>query len=86
MRIKLKAERQKSKDSRYKGILFFLFSFFFFFAASAQCAMCRASLESNGDTKQAEAVNDGIVYLMAIPYILVGLLGFLIYRMYTKRK
>ena len=86
MRIKLKAERQKSKDSRYKGILFFLFSFFFSLTASAQCAMCRASLESNGDTKQAEAVNDGIVYLMAIPYILVGLLGFLIYRMYTKRK
>ena len=86
MRIKLKAERQKSKDSRYKGILFFLFSFFFSLTASAQCAMCRASLESNGDTKQAEAVNDGIVYLMAIPYILVGLLGFLIYRMYTRRK
>ena len=86
MRIKLKAERQKSKDSRYKGILFFLFSFLFSLAASAQCAMCRASLESNGDTKQAEAVNDGIVYLMAIPYILVGLLGFLIYGMYTKRK
>ena len=86
MRIKLKADRQKSKDSRYKGILFFLFSFFFSLTASAQCAMCRASLESNGDTKQAEAVNDGIVYLMAIPYILVGLLGFLIYRMYTKRK
>ena len=86
MRIKLKADRQKSKDSRYKGILFFLFSFLFSLTASAQCAMCRASLESNGDTKQAEAVNDGIVYLMAIPYILVGLLGFLIYRMYTKRK
>ena len=67
----------------------FVFGICFFFigiSANAQCAMCRASLESNGDTKQAEAVNDGIVYLMAIPYILVGLLGFIIYRMYTKRK
>ena len=86
MQTKSKIKNQKTKDSRYKGILFFLFSFFFSLTASAQCAMCRASLESNGDTKQAEAVNDGIVYLMAIPYILVGLLGFLIYRMYTKRK
>ena len=69
-----------------KGLLFTLYSLLFTLNSKAQCAMCRASLESNGDTKQAEAVNDGIVYLMAIPYILVGLLGFLIYRMYTKRK
>ena len=52
----------------------------------AQCAMCRASLESTGDTAQAEAVNDGIVYLMAIPYILVALAGYYIYRMYNKKK
>ncbi|TDP61441.1 hypothetical protein [Flavobacterium dankookense] len=86
MQTKSNIKSQKSKDSRYKGILFFLFSFFFSLTASAQCAMCRASLESNGDTKQAEAVNDGIVYLMALPYILVGLLGFIIYKMYNNRK
>ena len=34
-----------------------------------------------------EAVNDGIVYLMAIPYILVGVLGYAIYRLkYGKKK
>jgi len=48
--------------------------------ASAQCAMCRAVLESEGNTAAAEGVNDGIVYLMAIPYILVGGLFFYIYR------
>ena len=48
--------------------------------ASAQCAMCRAVLESNGDTSVAEGINNGIVYLMAIPYILVGALIFLVYR------
>ncbi|WP_394332997.1 hypothetical protein [Flavobacterium terrae] len=48
--------------------------------------MCRASLESTGDVSQAEAVNDGIVYLMVIPYILVGLIGFAVYRMYQKKK
>ncbi|WP_394973447.1 hypothetical protein [uncultured Croceitalea sp.] len=46
----------------------------------AQCAMCRAALESEADTSQAEGINNGIVYLMAIPYILVAGLFFIIYR------
>jgi hypothetical protein len=48
--------------------------------ATAQCAMCRAVLESNGDNAVAEGINNGIVYLMAIPYILVGALIFFVYR------
>lgn len=46
----------------------------------AQCAMCRAALESEADNSQAEGINNGIVYLMAIPYVLVGGLFYLIYR------
>ncbi|WP_053992960.1 hypothetical protein [Mangrovimonas sp. TPBH4] len=45
----------------------------------AQCAMCRAVLESEEGLSAAEGVNNGIVYLMAIPYILIGGLGFIIY-------
>ncbi|WMI69411.1 hypothetical protein RBH95_03355 [Mangrovimonas sp. YM274] len=45
----------------------------------AQCAMCRAVLESEEGQSAAEGVNNGIVYLMAIPYILIGGLGFIIY-------
>jgi hypothetical protein len=48
--------------------------------------MCRASLESEGNTVKGEAVNDGIVYLMIIPYILVGVVGVVVYRMYSKKK
>lgn len=48
--------------------------------AEAQCAMCRAALESEADTSQAEGINNGIVYLMAIPYLLVAGLFFVIYR------
>lgn len=55
------------------------------FASQAQCAMCRASLESTGNKTKVEAVNDGIVFLMAIPYILVAIIGFVIYRMYYKK-
>ena len=54
-------------------------------AASAQCAMCRASLESEGNKTKVEAVNDGIVFLMAVPYIIVAVIGFAIYKMYYKK-
>jgi len=50
----------------------------------AQCAMCRAVLESEADTSIAEGVNNGIVYLMAIPYILVGGIAFFLYKKYAK--
>ncbi len=48
--------------------------------AEAQCAMCRAVLQSEGNVSAAEGVNNGIVYLMAIPYILVGGLFYVVYR------
>jgi uncharacterized membrane protein len=48
--------------------------------------MCRAALAGDSNIKKAEAVNDGIVYLMVIPYLLVGIIGYLIYRMYQSKK
>tara|TARA_R110002050_G_scaffold654_1_gene4518 strand:+ start:1863 stop:2081 length:219 start_codon:yes stop_codon:yes gene_type:complete len=50
------------------------------FDAVAQCAMCRAVLESESSGKAAEGINNGIVYLMAIPYVLVAGLFYFIYR------
>ncbi len=50
----------------------------------AQCAMCRAVLESEEGQQTAKGVNNGIVYLMVIPYILIGLVGYLIYRNFKK--
>lgn len=47
---------------------------------NAQCAMCRAVLESEEGQTTAQGVNNGIVYLMIIPYILIGGLAFFIYR------
>ncbi|TJY32521.1 hypothetical protein [Pontimicrobium aquaticum] len=54
--------------------------------AEAQCAMCRAVLESEDGMKAAEGINNGIIYLMIIPYILIGGLGFVIYRKLSKEK
>lgn len=48
--------------------------------SEAQCAMCRAVLESGENTSVAEGINNGIVYLMAVPYILVAGLFYFIYR------
>jgi len=82
-----KEYRTKKIENRlFNIVVYSLFSILFSLQGYSQCAMCRASLESTGETTQVQAVNDGIVYLMAIPYILVGLAGFYIYRMYNKKK
>ncbi len=52
----------------------------------AQCAMCRAVLESEADGGTAKGINNGIVYLMAIPYLLVGGVVYAIYRSRKKEK
>lgn len=48
--------------------------------ASAQCSMCRAVLESEADQSTAEGINEGILYLMIFPYLLIGGVGYFIYR------
>ncbi|WP_298550010.1 hypothetical protein [uncultured Algibacter sp.] len=69
-----------------RTIIFLLFSLCFFIRSNAQCAMCRAVLESEEGQTAAEGINDGIVYLMAIPYILVAGIGYFIYRKYNTLK
>lgn len=53
---------------------------------NAQCAMCRAVLENNADNSVAEGINDGIVYLMIFPYLLMGGLGYYIYKTHQNKK
>ncbi|MDG1263140.1 MAG: hypothetical protein P8N57_00890 [Flavobacteriaceae bacterium] len=50
----------------------------------AQCSMCRAVLESEEGQQTAKGINDGIVYLMAIPYVLVGIVGYVVFRLLKK--
>lgn len=40
----------------------------------AQCAMCKASVESSQGQKNSVAggINQGILYLMAVPYLLLA--------------
>lgn len=55
--------------------------------AVAQCAMCRSNVEANiqsDNSKVGSGLNSGIVYLMAIPYILAATVGFFWYK-YNRR-
>ncbi|HEY4617779.1 MAG TPA: hypothetical protein VIH09_06255 [Flavobacterium sp.] len=74
------------KINKLQASLFALCLFVLSVSANAQCAMCRAALGGEGNKAQAQAVNDGIVYLMLIPYVLVAGIGFAVYRLYRKKK
>lgn len=60
-------------------------SFFIYQLSNAQCAMCKAVVES-GNLSQAEGLNSGILYLMIFPYILVGTLLYFIIKYKRNRK
>lgn len=71
--------------TKIKIFAFTILTLFTSYTGFAQCAMCRAVLESEETGVTAEAVNDGIVYLMAFPYILVTAVGIIVYRIMNKK-
>jgi hypothetical protein len=66
----------------------FLWLLLFFFLllpeTYGQCSMCRAVLESGEAKETAKGINNGIVYLMAIPYLLVAFVGYQVYKLLKK--
>ncbi|WP_324676488.1 hypothetical protein [Hymenobacter sp. GOD-10R] len=55
----------------------------------AQCSLCSSQVESARTEKDAQdfsGLNTGILYLMTIPYLLVGAVGFFWYRYSHQRK
>ncbi|MCB0571333.1 MAG: hypothetical protein KDC66_16290 [Phaeodactylibacter sp.] len=51
-------------------------------SVQAQCPMCRMSAESNlqNGGVDGRGLNNGILYMLATPYLLVGLVGFIWWR------
>ncbi|MCF8430234.1 MAG: hypothetical protein K9G64_08895 [Bacteroidia bacterium] len=88
MLSKVQRQKVKVKSQKYllKKFYFLLFTCFFLLEGNAQCAMCRASLQNEANKSVAEGVNDGIVYLMAIPYILVAGVFYAVWRLKQKKK
>ena len=67
----------------------FLLFFLLFFALSldygyGQCSMCRAVLQSEEAQETAKGINNGILYLMALPYILVAVVGWKVFQIFKK--
>lgn len=54
----------------------------------AQCAMCKANAESSlkEGNETARGLNMGIMYLLVIPYLMIGALGYWWYMRNRKNK
>ena len=73
---------QQLFEMKNKKLLFITFAILLISVdINAQCAMCKAVVETNletGDTKGV-GLNNGILYLMAIPYIAALVFGIIYY-------
>ncbi|WP_316801041.1 hypothetical protein [Pedobacter frigidisoli] len=68
-------------------ILTFVLTFAFMIQANAQCAMCSINAEQgikNGNTVSA-GLNTGVLYLLAIPYLMAMIVGVIWYKKYRKK-
>jgi hypothetical protein len=49
--------------------------------AVAQCPMCKTALEKSAEGQQmASAFNDGILFLLSAPFLVVGAIALMLYR------
>ena len=66
----------------FNSILFFVF-LLVSQNADAQCAMCKAVVEANLESGGSigAGLNDGILYLMAMPYISILVVGLIWYNL-----
>jgi hypothetical protein len=69
----------------HKKAYIFVLSLLLPLLSNAQCAMCRAVLESEANKDTAQGINDGIVYLMLFPYLLIGGVLFFVIRSIRKK-
>ncbi|HEY4194658.1 MAG TPA: hypothetical protein VGM63_03925 [Mucilaginibacter sp.] len=53
----------------------------------AQCAMCTTAVETNNKSgaKTTHGLNNGIMYLLAAPYLAVAAVGFIWYKKYRRK-
>jgi len=67
-----------------KIISLIILSFLTFNHSYSQCAMCRAVLESSENEGMAEGINNGIMYLAFLPYLIVFFMIFFVYKKFKK--
>lgn len=74
---------------KVKSFILLLILFAIRISSYAQCAMCRASVEnnvSNGETTIGAGLNNGILYLFVMPYLMAAVIGYFWYRTAKKKK
>jgi hypothetical protein len=55
--------------------------------ARAQCAMCVTALENSPEGKSmAASFNRGILFLLAVPYAILGTVGLIVFRAYRRKQ
>ncbi len=54
--------------------------------AAAQCAMCKSAVQASDAINFVEGLRSGILLLLVMPYLIVGSIGFAIYRAYRIQK
>ena len=67
---------------KYQKTLLFIVFLLLAVGISAQCPMCRAAAETNlaaGGT-EGKGLNKGILYMLTLPYLLIGTIGFVWWR------
>ena len=55
--------------------------------AASQCAMCSATVETNSKSgaHTTKGLNNGIMYLLAAPYLAVAVVGLIWYKKYRRK-
>lgn len=71
-----------------KKLTLFVIGILIAFESSSQCAMCKAVVEANLESGDdiGSGLNEGILYLMSMPYIAVLLFGIFYYLQKRKSK
>ncbi|MDP1728416.1 MAG: hypothetical protein Q8M15_16650 [Bacteroidota bacterium] len=57
--------------------------------AKAQCAMCKTNVENarkEGHTLVGSTLNNGIMYLLFLPYAIAGVFGYIYYKKYKEKQ
>ena len=73
----------KIKHFFFKIVVLVYFWTFNLTTMFSQCAMCKATAESATDdygNAISGGINTGIVYMMGVPYLLLGILGWVFYK------
>ena len=68
--------------NKYLPLLLLLVLYCMPLLAEAQCPMCRMTAESNlaNGGQEGEGLNNGILYMLATPYLLIGVIGYVWWR------